>query len=160
MNINVLLGGGGGGRGRQNKLSAKHTSNTATQTIKTSSSGAMGMLRGAGQMGRSALGGSEPFLSTTANLLRVGVFYGMVKTAEKGLGVMSQYRESRSGESTLEGNYRAKLKTGVNLGLNIVYGEIKNQLFTQPKIVRQNMSINYDRDLYNYSIYGEKYKFR
>ena len=163
MNINVLLGGGGGGgsRSRRNKLSAKKTHKDNKWVIDTSKNDAIiKYSMGAKNYLGNVIGGSDSFMSATTGLLQVGVFYGMVKTAERGLNVMSQYRESRSGESMLEGNYRAKLKTGVNLGLNIAYGEIKNQLFTQPKIVRQNMSINYDRDLYNYSIYGEKYKFR
>ena len=161
LNINVRLGGsGGGGGGRQSKLSAKQSHQTNKQVVQSSSNGIIQGLKVAKRAGSSALGGSEALLSFTANSVRLGIVYGGVKTAERALYVLSNYREVRSGESMLESNYRAKVKTGVNLGLNIVYGEIRNMLFRQPQIVRQNMSINYERDLYNYSIYSEKYKFR
>jgi hypothetical protein len=160
LNINVRLGGSGGGGGRQAKLSAKQSHQTNKQVVQSSSNGIIQGLKVAKRAGSSALGGSEALLSFTANSVRLGIVYGGVKTAERGLYVLSNYREVRSGESMLESNYRAKVKTGVNLGLNIVYGEIRNMLFKQPQIVRQNMSINYERDLYNYSIYSEKYKFR
>lgn len=159
MDINVRLGGGGGG-GRKRKLSAKATHRTNKVITQNASNNPLQALKSVKRFGSSALGGSESLLSFTANTVRLGIVYGGVKTAEKVLNVASQYREARSGESMLESNYRAKVKTGVNLGLNIVYGEIRNTLFRQPQIVRQNMSINYERDLYNYSIYSEKYKWR
>lgn len=159
MDINVRLGGGGGG-GRKSKLSAKATHSKNKVITQNANNNPMQGLKAIQRFGSSALGGSESLLSFTANTVRLGVVYGGVKTAEKVLNVASQYREARSGESMLESNYRAKVKTAVNLGLNITYGEIRNTLFRQPQIVRQNMSINYERDLYNYSIYGEKYKWR
>lgn len=160
MDINVRLGGGGGSNGRQAKLSAKHTHSSIQQTSQNANNNPMQGLKAIKRFGSSALGGSQALLSFTANTVRLGVVYGGVKTAEKVLNVLSQYREVRSGESMLESNYRAKVKTAVNLGLNIAYGEIRNTLFRQPQIVRQNMSINYERELYNYSIYSEKYKWR
>lgn len=160
MDINVRLGGGGK-NARQQKISAKG-SHSSNKNISNNSNGnnTIQHLKTVRQFGSSALSGSSALISQTANLVGLGIVYGGVKTGEKVLNVLSQYREVRSGESMLESNYRAKVKTGVNLGLNIVYGEIRNMLFKQPQIVRQNMSINYERDLYNYSIYGEKYKFR
>ena len=160
MDINVRLGGGGK-NARQKKISAKG-SHSSNKNISNNSNGnnTIQHLKTVRQFGSSALSGSSALISQTANLVGLGIVYGGVKTGEKVLNVLSQYREVRSGESMLESNYRAKVKTAVNLGLNITYGEIRNMLFRQPQIVRQNMSINYERDLYNYSIYGEKYKWR
>lgn len=160
MDINVRMGGGGGG-GRKSKISAKHTSHQAIKMAQSNNNNPLQAMKTMGKIGGSALRGSESFLSTMTSFIpQVAMVYGMIKVGEGILNFGSQYRQSRSGESLLESNYRARVKTGVNLGLNVVYGSIKNAVFTQPQIVRQNTALNYERDLYNYSLYGEKNKIR
>lgn len=162
-NIYVRLGGDGGGV-RQSKISAKKSSGVSKQIIQQSQGGngnTLKALKTIKSVGGSALGGSQSLLNTlTSYVPPVAIGYGLVKVGERIAVFGSQFRQSRSGESMLESNYRAKVKTTTNLGLNILYGQISNTLFTQPKIVRQNYALNYERQLYNYNVYSEKNKIR
>lgn len=161
-NIFVRLGGNGG-NARQSKLSAKSSSGNSKQTMRQAqgNGNTPSALKVIKSVGGSALSGSQSLLNKTASYIPpVAVGYGLVKIGERIAIFGSQFREVRSGESMLESNYRAKVKTVTNLGLNILYGEISNALFTRPKIVRQNYALNYEREIYNYSVYGEKYKTR
>jgi hypothetical protein len=95
LNINVRLGGSGGGGGRQAKLSAKQSHQTNKQVVQSSSNGIIQGLKVAKRAGSSALGGSEALLSFTANSVRLGIVYGGVKTAERGLYVLSKSKNRR-----------------------------------------------------------------
>jgi len=161
VDINVRMGGGGGGNSRKSKISAKHTSNQSIRIAQNNNSNPLQTAKTMGRIGGSALRGSSSLLSTLTGFSAItALAMAAAKTTVDILNFASQYRQVRSGESLLESNYRAKLKTGLNLGLNIIHTEIKNTLFVQPQIVRQNISMNYERDLYNYTLYGEKNKTR
>lgn len=161
-NIRITLGGkgsGGSGGGRRSKVSAKithqmnkHQSQSSMDVGKTYQKVVSGISKTA-----SFLSGSEGALATAFSSVPIlGYVYAGAKLVEQTLTIGSQYREARTGESMLESNYRAKLKTYVMSGTNILAGEIRQRLFVQPQIVRQNASIQYDREIYNYTAYSGK----
>ena len=162
-NIRITLGGrgggGGSGGGRRAKVSAKLThqmnknqSQSSMDVGKTYQKVVSGISKTA-----SFLSGNEGALASAfSSIPMLGYVYGAAKLVEKTLTFGSQYREARTGESMLESNYRARLKTGVMLGTNILAGEIRQKLFVQPQIIRQNASIQYDREIYNYTAYSGK----
>lgn len=161
MGITVRLeGGGGSGGGSKTSAKLSYRRNVVRQQAsnnfnfrKTSRNVTQGI-----SLGASFLSGSEGALASAfTKVPGMGYVYGLAKSAERTLSFFSQYREARSGESMLESNYRAKLKTNVALGSNILAGRIRNQLFTNATIIRQNMALNYNRELYNYNAYGSKF---
>lgn len=94
----------------------------------------------------------------------VGVTFAVIQKgiqlADKLINFHFDMFEAKSGNSLYYSNQRQVLGMATSLGMNYVYGMIKNELVTKKAVTRQNMALDYGRNLYNLNNYGEKYKTR
>ena len=142
MDINIRLGGGGGSNGRQAKLSAKKTSNNAVQSMQQASNhnGKSTNLISSG-LGMIAKSGSPVGVAIAAVAVALG-------SIDKIVNFGANVYKGISGEDMIASNIKAHSKTVTTLGVNIIKGEIKNILYVEPRIRRENDMKDYGRELY------------
>jgi hypothetical protein len=160
MDINVRLYGGRGG-GRQGKVSAKATSKGSKMAMAGANptvANLKGINKGVSQLGSFMSGSSGALASVFTNVPVVGMIYAGMQAVDKTISFGTRIYQAHSGENMLSSNIRAYSKTGASLGLNIVAGGIQNRLFVAPQINRQNLALDYGREIYNFNAFGEKNK--
>lgn len=156
-NFNINLVNKLGTRSSGNKSSVKNRNkelrentginNIGKQTTKvissvTSGSGvnAIGMLKGGGAV--------MAAIATTATI------------ANKGVDLYINYQTAKTGQTLHYSNIKASKNLLLSLGTNYISGLVKNEIFNKNIIKRQNATLEYNRQLYNYNNQGEKYKTR
>lgn len=82
------------------------------------------------------------------------------KIASKIADVYIDYQTSKTGQTLHYGNIKAGKDLITSLGLDYLTGYISNEFFTKNTVIRQNASLEYDRQLYNYNNQGDKFKVR
>lgn len=80
--------------------------------------------------------------------------------ANKGADLYISYQTAKTGQSLYYGNVKSSKDMIFSLGTNYLFGLAKNEVFTKNIVRRQNASLEYGRELYNYNNYGSKYKAR
>jgi len=152
MDINIRMGGGGGSNGRQSKLSAKHTSNNAIQSIQQANNNSAKSSFNVGGSISSAVkvasGNVGSLTSVASKVPVVGLLLGGLRVANALFNWGANIGESITGESMIFGNYKAEALTVSTLGLNVVAGGIKNATRIEPRIRRENDMKDYGRELY------------
>ena len=153
MDINIRLGGGGGSNGRQAKLSAKHTSSNAVQSIQqASNNNAKSSHKMSGGGISSAVGMASgkvgSFMGVASKVPAIAAVYLALGAVDKVIGFGTDVYKGISGEDMLASNIKAHSKTVATLGMNLVAGSINNAIFTEPRIRRQNDMKDYGRELY------------
>jgi hypothetical protein len=150
MEINVRLGSNGGGR--QAKLSAGSTSKKAVQAIRQASHSSSFNMSKIGSGMSSALGTASGNVGSLVNVASKNPTLGMIFAGLQAINGMIQFGAnvygSISGEDMLTSNIKAQSKTVSSLGLNLVVGGIRNTIFTETRIRRQNDMKDYGRELY------------
>lgn len=81
-------------------------------------------------------------------------------TTSKTHDVYQGIQQSKTGGSVYYSNMATRKKTLLMLGMNYLSGSIKNHLTTRHEIVRQNLELDYNREIYNLNNFGEKNKIR
>ena len=151
----------GGGRGKNSKMSAKGSSYNSKQTMMSANTmvaNLKGLNKSVSQMGSFMSGGTGMMASAFTKVPIVGMIYAGLQTLDKIASFGSRIYQAHSGENMLSSNIKAYSKTGASLGLNIVAGGIENRLFAIPQINRQNLALDYGREIYGLNAYGEKNK--
>lgn len=110
-----------------------------------------------------AQGSSNPLSSKVMSGLSkstkiAGVVGVVLQTAVKTTNLFANYYEAKTGESMAMHNVRSFANTVGSFGINIFSGYLKNALFTQNQISRQNYETNYNRKVYNMNIEGQKFR--
>ena len=90
----------------------------------------------------------------------LGVVAAGIAIASKGVDLYVNFQTSKTGQTLHYSNIKAAKNTVMALGTNLIVGHIKNELFTKNVVRRQNATLEYDRQLYNYNNQGDKYKTR
>lgn len=122
----------------------KHASNTLTSVM----SGRGGF--GAGFSSEiSSLGG--PVVATIVAGLAI---------ANKSADVYLTHSKAKTGQSLYYDNIKQRKDNIMSLGTNYIFGSIRNEFFVKNQVKRQNNSLEYYRELYNYNNFGEKNKTR
>lgn len=78
----------------------------------------------------------------------------------KGIDIHYNVEEAKSGNSLFYSNQRQVKNLVMSGGLDLIYGSIRNELVNKKEVARQNLSLDYGKQLYNLNNYGEKYKTR
>lgn len=150
--------------GSQLRLSAKGTSETQKIALKQSSNGSNmpsfnSVLKTAVNVGTGNVSGLM-----TAGLMKAGITGAIIATGLATSDKVARFGidiwESHTGESMVARNMRATTSTITSLGGNLLSQAIKNAVITKNQIERQNLNLEYGRDLYNLNIYNEKNKIR
>lgn len=94
----------------------------------------------------------------------VGVTFAIIqKVIELGSKIVILHyniQEAKSGDQLYYSNQKQIVNTITSMGMNLVYGKIRNDLITKRVVERQNQSFEYGKNLYNLNNYGEKNKIR
>lgn len=158
--VRARMGNDSAGSRAKGKLSAKGSAQNAKETSSTYLT-VKGTTKGIGNAVNFA-GGNAPGLGQVLGTLgKVGLAIGaVVGTAVKVSNIGINIYEAQTGESMNAHNARSMVQTISTLGLNVLSGKVNNLLTTQHNIRRQNISMDYYRELYNLNMYGEKNKIR
>ena len=159
LDINVYLRGKGGTSRAKSKISAKGSLerkqiagstnfNKVNKTINTISK-ATSVEGAAGIVGGTA-SKAVPVLATIVLV---------AKLADKVVNIGANIYEAQSGESMKANNIKATSKAVTSFGVSLISGGVKNWLYNQPVIRRQNYSIDYNRELYLRNVDNEKNRF-
>ena len=116
---------------------------------------------------RGGLGSTISHISTGSssaimakNVGRAGMTGAVIAVAmagiEKGVSFGISLTEANTGEQLRANNSRATIKTVTTMGTNYLYGAVKNELFTKKIISRQNIGLDYYREVYQLNIEGAK----
>lgn len=90
----------------------------------------------------------------------LGVVAAGITIASKGVDLYINFQTSKTGQTLHYSNIKAAKNTVMALGTNLIVGHVKNELFTKNVVRRQNATLEYNRQLYNYNNQGDKYKTR
>lgn len=156
MDINVRLYGKKSRNPRQNKISARGTSNNTKRIIEKVSS--LKTVNSSVSQITNIMGGNAGAMASAVPV--VGMVYAAMQFIDKGIGTGTDIYQAHSGEKMLSSNIKAFSKTAVMVGMNITAGFIENRLLAAPTIYRQNLSLDYGREIYNFNAFGEKNKIR
>lgn len=81
-------------------------------------------------------------------------------SADRVVGFGAKIFEAHTGESVQASNIMAYSKTIASGGTNIIQGAFENLLFTEPRIRRENLGLEYNRQLYDINTFNDKNKMR
>ena len=151
-NILIKLGGSGG-NSRQNKISAKKSSIVNKQIVQQANQGnSMNPIKMAGGITSTATGvasgNANPLLNLGSRIPAVSGLFMALATFDGTVQFGANVYKGITGEDMIASNIKAYSKTLATGGMNIVAGSIKNIIFTEPRIRRQNDMRDYGRELY------------
>lgn len=84
--------------------------------------------------------------------------YAGVKTAEKVVNFGVNMWEARTGQSVRASNIKATGKAHTSAYLNVVVAQIDHYLIGRHRVNRQNLELEYNRELYNLNYLNRKHR--
>lgn len=163
INLNILNKVGQRGTSNNNSSVAKNkrkineTKRSKTKSLNTAiSSTATSLNKG---LNLASGGSSGISLTKVAGATSMAVAAG-VAIASKSHDLYVGIQRAKSGNNLYYSNIATKKKTIMMLGLNYLSGALNNALTTRHEIARENMGLEYHREIYNLNNFNEKNKIR
>ena len=82
----------------------------------------------------------------------------MLLVADKVVSFGINYKQAKTGNQLTAHNEKTSLNTVMSFGTNYLFGGIQNELFNKQVVTRQNLGLDYGREIYNMNIEGIKNK--
>lgn len=162
--INIRNKMNSGKSGAESKLSAKTSNQSQIQSLKQKTNtyqfpNVNKIVNTAVKVGTGNVSGLA-----SAGLMKAGMTGALIATGLASSDKVAKFGidiwESHTGESMLARNIRASVSTVTSLGGNLLSQAIKNAVIVKNQIERQNLNLEYGRELYNLNVFNEKNKIR